>query len=101
MAEFDVKGAILNWLLLFALIAFVYWIWRTFSRLAEKFHKQKWMYGLLGIFTFFFGANVIAVILEIFIADYILSGILRLPIGLLSCWGLYKYLQKSWTKAID
>jgi ABC-type Co2+ transport system permease subunit len=95
--NFDVKGALLTWAFLFALVALLYWIWRTFSGLAGRHNKVKWQFGLLGIIAFMAG-SYIGRLVEGILVDYVLSGLLRLPLGLLSCWGMHRFLKTSWTK---
>ncbi len=93
----DIKGALLNWVFLFALIAIIYFIWRAFTRLAGGYNKMKWPFGLLGLAAFTIGVNI-GTLAEAILGSYVLSGLLRLPFAILTCWGLYQFLKTKWKK---
>ncbi|MBP1838883.1 hypothetical protein [Formosa algae] len=89
-------------------LVFLYWIGKYFYKLAEKYNKSKWGFAILGVVVYYAGIILfsfsIALILEILAPGYIsdinesLLGIVMLPFGILSCYGLYKYLEKTWKK---
>jgi len=91
-------------------ILFIYLVWKEFAKLAEMYQKTKWVYGLAGIasyyggmflFAFIFGAYVSVFypeILESFSDMQI--GLMSIPIGLLCCWGFYRFLKYRWSKPV-
>lgn len=101
MDDFDLKGALINWLVFFALIALTYLIGRTFGRLASRHNKGKWQFAFWGILVFLLGVYLVSVIESIIKENEIFkltSGVLRLPIGLISCWMFYRIIGNKWTK---
>ncbi|NRB60359.1 MAG: hypothetical protein HRU50_10545 [Winogradskyella sp.] len=89
-------------------IIFLYWLGKYFYKLAEEYDKNKWGFAILGIVvyyagTFFFGA-LIGIILGLTAPDTLenmnemLLGLLMIPFGILSCYILYKQLEKNWER---
>lgn len=93
----NIYGALFNLGFLFALVAVIFLIWRAFFRLAGHNNKVKWQFGLLGVFIFFVGVNI-GIVIESFLGDHVLFGLLRLTFGLLACLVLYKFLKTKWEK---
>ena len=86
----------------------LYWIGKYFYELAGVYEKSQWGYAILGIVVYYGGIVVfsfgIGIITEIVspgaigsIDDTVL-GIMMLPFGILSCYLLYKYFEKTWKK---
>ncbi|SDR81855.1 hypothetical protein SAMN05216503_1034 [Polaribacter sp. KT25b] len=80
----------------------IYWLGKKFYKLAEEYNKSQWGYAILGIVVYYavsiIFATVILIIIESFsntLNDYIL-GLIAMPFGLLGCYLLYKYLEKTW-----
>lgn len=86
----------------------LYWIGKYFYKLAEKYDKSKWGFTILGIAVYYAGiiifGLVIGIVSEIVSPGYFddfndkVLGFLALPFGILSCYLLYKYLEKTWKK---
>ncbi|WP_291866277.1 hypothetical protein [Maribacter sp.] len=86
----------------------LYWIGKYFYKLAEEYNKSEWGYAVLGILVyyggiFFFGliAGIIGEIVSPGFSETFnetLFGFIMLPFGILSCYLLYKYLEKTWKK---
>jgi amino acid permease len=86
----------------------IYWIGKYFYNLADDFDKHKWGYAILGIISYYGGTLlagiVIGTVMEITSPGSIdsinetLISIIALPFGILSCYLLYKYLEKTWKK---
>lgn len=86
----------------------LYWIGKYYSQLAEEYQKSKWGYAILGIVSYYGGILFFSAIVGVFgelmypgFSDNInetLFGIVMLPFGILSCYLLYKYLEKTWKK---
>lgn len=79
---------------------------RPFYRLALDYDKNEWLYGFLGILSFFIGSNVAAFFLVFFLTlfagidfttyDENLLGLIGVPFGILACYLYYKFLKKKW-----
>lgn len=89
-------------------IVLIFIIGGWYVKLAEQFNKNKWLFGILGIVTYYGSGFLIgialAIAVDVFALD-ILTDIpplvLRLyplPIGLLSCYLLHRYLKHQWSK---
>ena len=86
----------------------LYWIGKYFYKLAEEYEKNKWAYAILGIVVYYGGTLscgvLIGIIAEIVSPGFIdatnetLLSIMMLPFGILGCYLLYKYLEKTWKK---
>ncbi|WP_405565950.1 hypothetical protein [Polaribacter sp. Asnod6-C07] len=79
-----------------------YWLGKKFYKLAEEYNKSQWGFAILGIVVYYavsiVSATVLLLIIESFfntINDYVL-GLVAMPFGLLACYLLYKYLEKTW-----
>jgi hypothetical protein len=89
-------------------VLLLYWIGKYFYKLAEKYNKNKWGFAVLGIVVYYGGIIVFgisfAIIAEIVSPGFIDTAnetalsLLSLPFGALACYGLYKYLKKTWKK---
>lgn len=84
-----------------------YAIGKSYYNLAGNYAKNKWGYAILGILAYYMGALIGGVLIGLFalIAKFNLEdtpdmvfNLMALPIGILSCWGLYKWLERQWTK---
>lgn len=86
----------------------LYWIGKYFYKLAEKYDKSKWGFAILGIAVYYGGiiffSVITGIILELTAPDTLeninetLLGLLMLPFGILSCYILYKQLEKNWDR---
>jgi len=86
----------------------LYWIGKYFYKLAEEYNKNQWGFAILGIVVYYSGVLlfgfIVGIIVEIISPGYVdsindtLLGIIMLPFGILSCYLLYKYLEKTWKK---
>jgi hypothetical protein len=93
-------------------IIFIYFIGNFFFRLAEEFKKNKWVYAILGVATYYGGGFILS--LAIFLVYDLKSfdggetfddipemawNLISIPLGLASCYGLYKILKYQWGKS--
>ncbi len=85
----------------------IYWIGKTFYKLAGQHDRSEWGYAILGIAAYYGGQIVFAVlaVLSLSLDESDLEGggelaisLIAIVVGALICWGLYKYLEKQWTK---
>lgn len=88
---------------------FLIWsIGRAFFKLARDREKNKWLFAILGVLSYYLG-NVVGVIIIFVISDLFFSsyyniesidenllGLIAIPFGILGCWGFYKILEKNW-----
>lgn len=89
--------------------AFIYLVGRTFYKLAEKYEKNKWLFAVLGVLSYYAGILIASFVLGVILAltnpemlDTLSDNtatIIAIPVGALSCWGLYAFLKKSWREA--
>jgi hypothetical protein len=89
-------------------ILLLYWIGKYFYKLAETYDKSKWGFTILGVVVYYAGIVVLGlllgIVLEIFSPGYfeemndMALNLMALPLGLLSCYGFYKYLENTWKK---
>lgn len=89
-------------------IAAMIFVGRSFYQLAENHRKNRWLFTILGIVSFYFGifvgGIVLALVYELYLHESIegenpiLLTLMALPLGIFSCWGLYKILSNQWLK---
>jgi hypothetical protein len=88
----------------------IYFVGKAYYDLAGQYAKSQWGYAILGVGSYYGGqflAGILAgIIIELWwpgeldsMSDITL-GLMALPFGVLCCWGLYKYFQKSWANAV-
>jgi hypothetical protein len=85
-------------------------IGKKFYELATTYEKHKWGITILGIGSYYVGAFVFGMILAFFAilfdsnwfetANRFTLVLIELPIGLLTCYLVYIFLQKKWEKEI-
>ncbi|MDO6596914.1 hypothetical protein Q4512_08295 [Oceanihabitans sp. 2_MG-2023] len=91
-------------------LVLLYWIGKYFYKLAEEFNKNKWGFAILGIVVYYAGIIIFSLIIGVSVElispgfldtfNETLLSFLMLPFGILSCYLLYKYLEKIWKKNI-
>jgi hypothetical protein len=89
-------------------LALLYFIWKYYSELAVEHGKNKWAYALLGIACYYGGSFLAGIIIGLsavylgsnFMEDTseMVLGLIALPFGILTVWGVYKILQRRWSK---
>ena len=89
-------------------IFLIYFIGNSFYKLAEQFQRNKWVFAILGVVSYYAGGFLFGVIAAIaypimtgnFIEDTssIVWDIVAIPFGIGSCYGLYKLLKYQWSK---
>ncbi len=87
-------------------IILIYFIGKSFYALAVEHDKNKWLYAILGIVSYyagtFLGGMIIAIVVELYSPGTIdsmnemLLGIMALPIGLLICYLFHFILKRNW-----
>ncbi len=85
----------------------IYFIGKSFYSLAVKYNKSKWGFAVLGILSYYLGtfiAGIFMGLIDLFagtsitLLPTIAIGLIALPFGLLSCWGLHGILKSQWNK---
>ena len=91
-------------------ILLIYFIGKRFYDLAIEFEQNKWLYAILSVVLYYAAGFVFGVVL--FVLDFYVFGwdldwennfevnLLGLPVGLLSVWVLYMFLENRWKKRI-
>lgn len=84
----------------------IYFIGKSFFKLAEKHNKSEWGYAILGVALYyigsFAGAFIIGVLFEIFSPgsldnmDNTVLGLFGVPFGLFTWWFSLKQITKKW-----
>lgn len=84
----------------------IYFIGKSFFNLAKKHKRNKWLFAILGVVTYY-GMTIIGGFIIMFIAAAagnesifelpdIVIGLMGIPVGLLSIWLLHYMLRKNW-----
>ena len=87
-------------------ILLLYFIGKSFYKLAEIYDKSKWAFAIVGIASYYggtiLGGIIVGVLVAIFdpYADFseLSYSLIAIPFGLLTWWGLYYLLKKQWSK---
>ncbi len=89
-------------------ILFIYFIGKYFYELAKTYEKNKWLFAILGILSYYVGGILIGAGIVIFASlieitffetmDETALGIMIIPFGLISCYLFYYILKRNWSK---
>lgn len=89
----------------------IYFIGKSYYKIAEEFAKNKWLWAILGIAFYYTGIIVGGIILAIGYelvleksiesANEVVIGIMALPFGLLTWWASYSLLKKQWSSRTE
>jgi hypothetical protein len=87
----------------------IYFIGKAFYDLAGKFQKSQWGFAILGVVSYYagilIGGLILGVLIELGVTPYLqdlsdsVYTLIALPLGVLSCWGTYRFLKSQWTSA--
>ncbi len=85
----------------------IYFVGKKFYELAESFDKNKWGIAILGVVFYYLGTFLVGILIGISAsfgyfsnlleASTLVLSIIALPFGLLTAWGLYAFLDNSWS----
>ncbi len=89
----------------------LYFIGKSFYKLAEEHNKHKWGFTIIGVASYYVGTFVAGILIAIFyefillknsdsINDFVLS-LITIPFGLLACWGVRELLKKQWNSKLS
>src|SRR5438477_13102036 len=87
----------------------LYFIGKTYFNLAQPYVKNAWIFAIVGIAAYYLGIVIGGFIIGIAFAfgwfPYSIDsvpnftlGLIAIPFGVLTCWGLYAILKRNWTK---
>jgi hypothetical protein len=86
----------------------IYFIGKQFYKLAEEFNKNKWVFAILGVLTYYVGQVIFGVLIAIYdeiqgtfiieSSSDLALGLMGMPVGLLACVSLYYLLRYHWRK---
>jgi hypothetical protein len=89
-------------------IVLIIFIGNYFYKLAHEFNKNRWLFAILGIASYYAGTAIAGFTLGIITAmngsDFVnttprfVLSIIFMPFGLLTCWGFYRILFNQWNK---
>ena len=89
----------------------LYFAGKAFYDLAGKHGKNQWGFAILGVISYyaglFLGGILVGLTIEIVSpgliddSNELLLGIIAVPVGVLTCWGTYQLLKRSWSKPKD
>ncbi|MFY7671462.1 hypothetical protein ACOSP6_10310 [Tenacibaculum sp. MEBiC06402] len=87
-------------------IILLVFIGKTFYKLAENYEKNKWGIAFLGVGAYFLATFLFGVILAVILiandsnwletTNRFSLALIEVPIGGLSCYLLYMFLEKKW-----
>lgn len=89
-------------------IVLLYFVGKAFYDLAAIHNRQKWLFAIIGLGSYygglFTGGIALGILSEAGVVDLndtpdIVLGIMALPVGVLCCWGTYRYLKSTWERA--
>lgn len=87
----------------------IYFIWKRFADLAFEYKHKKWVFGLIGVASYYLGTLIAGLILGLLILFFdfsidfdntLLMSLIGLPFGVLTCYLVYSFLKKKWEKEI-
>ncbi len=85
----------------------IYFIGKRFYDLAVEYDQSKWLFAILSVIVYYASGAIFGVILAILDLYFEWQidwdnnfgiNLLGLPVGLLSVWGLYTFLEHRWKK---
>lgn len=91
-------------------ILLIYFIGKRFYDLSVQYQQNKWLYTILSVVIYYaagFVFGIVIALLDIYIFDWGIDwdnnwgvNLLGLPVGLLTVWGFYMFLESKWKKSI-
>lgn len=86
----------------------LYYVGKAFYNLAIANNKNGWLFGILGVVVYyggiFIGQVLIILVYTLWLKEDVeglnnmLIALMSIPVGILTCWGFYALLKRSWTK---
>lgn len=89
-------------------LVLLYFAGKAFYELAGQHNRSKWGFAILGVISYYtglvIGGVIIALVCELVLdvrvdeMNDILLSLMAVPVGILTCWGFYKILQRVWSR---
>lgn len=88
---------------------FIYFIGRAYYYLAEEHHKNKWLFAIMGILSYYGGSFIGGVIAYLAYDMMNVNGVsfneailtvIGIFLGLLTCWVYYSLLKRNWKNKV-
>lgn len=89
-------------------LVLIYFIGKKFYELSEEHNKSKWKFAILGVLTYYAGTFLAGLVYELLAMSFgfvsvekmnnFKLALIALPFGIISCYLLYYFLEKSWKK---
>jgi hypothetical protein len=87
----------------------IYFVGKAFYDLAIRHKKSKWGFAILGVVSFYAGLFIGGVLIVVAytlispgaiddVNDKVLDA-MGVPVGILACWGFYKWLESRWNRS--
>src|SRR5687768_11217669 len=90
-------------------LVLLYFAGKAYYDLAATHGKSKWTFAIIGVVSYYAGLFIggigVGVVYEVVSpgsleeTNEMWLGVIAIPLGILTCWGLYKMLQSNWSKA--
>lgn len=94
-------------------LIFIYFVGKAYYKLAEEHNKNKWLFAITGVLSYYAGIIVGGILAylayDMYMANQggyyeepndLILGIIGLLLGLLTCWGYYSLLKKNWENKV-
>lgn len=89
-------------------LVLIYFVGKTFYELAQNHEKNRWLFAILGVLSYYAGSFLVALGIVLYrelMPGGFLSAVpdlaidfIAMPFGLLSTWLFYYLLNRSWSK---
>jgi len=86
----------------------IYFIGKYFYDLAVKYGKNKWLFAILGVLSYYAGIIILGLAFGVILgltgnssfveSNSIILTLINIPLGLLTSWGFYWLLKNNWKK---
>ena len=91
-------------------LVLLYFVGKAFYDLAKKHGKNKWLFAILGVVSYYggiFGAGIVLGLIGIAYPEFLENAsefainLMAIPVGVLICWGFYRLLKYQWEKNVS
>ena len=86
-------------------LVLLYFAGKAYFDLAARHEKSKWGFAILGVVSYYAGLFIGGILIAFLYAlstgdemNELALTVCSIPVGVLTCWGLYKFLEKKWNQ---